>query len=50
MKGERKIPTRMLTPKLNQLELTFLMISVFRIVLRPSVNYCLLRLAREPRA
>src|ERR1700733_11463018 len=33
MKGERKTPTRMLTPRLNQLELTFLMISLLRIVL-----------------
>src|ERR1700758_3164797 len=31
MKGERKIPTRILTPRLNQLEPTFLKISVLRI-------------------
>src|ERR1700756_4760835 len=31
MKGERKTPTRILTPRLNQLEPTFLKISVLRI-------------------
>jgi hypothetical protein len=31
MKGDRNMPTRMLMPKLNQLELTFLRISILRI-------------------
>src|ERR1700686_2118066 len=35
MNGERKTPTRMFTPRLNQLEPTFLIISRLRIVLSP---------------
>src|ERR1700733_6963267 len=42
MKGERKMPTRMLTPRLNQLELTFLMISLLRIVLGSEAGSSLL--------
>src|ERR1700751_600578 len=38
MKGDKKIPTRIFTPRLNQLELTFFMISRFRILgLRPTL-------------
>jgi hypothetical protein len=38
MKGERKMPTRILVPRLNQLALTFLKISVFRIASCPGEN------------
>jgi hypothetical protein len=40
MKGERKTPTRIVTPRLNQLEPTFLKISILRI------GYCGLWLER----
>src|SRR5579885_2159450 len=36
MKGDRKTPTRILTPRLNQLEPTFLKISARRIVSGPA--------------
>src|SRR5215469_8346876 len=37
MKGERKIPTRILTPRLNQLEPTFFRTSIRRVFNAPSI-------------